>query len=122
MWRYNIIGDKKFSNKSKFRLNEIHPSILIPKFLYKKYGLYNNKYYVAADLDLLLRFRASYDNFLHMENLYVSFPFGGISSRKFESPLNMLNILISKKLSLKGFLYLLLRYLYARLKNFKISV
>ena len=53
-----IIGDKEFCNKSKFRLNEVHPSIIIPKFLYKKYGSYNKQFHIAADLDLLLRFRS----------------------------------------------------------------
>ena len=114
-----IIGDKNFSKNSKFRLNEIHPSVLIPKVLYDKYGLYNKKYKLAADLDLLLRLKSSNVNFVHMDNLYVSFPYGGISSKKFESLLNMLKIIISKKLSLKGCLYLLLRYFYSRLKNFK---
>ena len=114
-----VIGNNNFSNNNKFRLNEIHPSIIIPSFLYKKFGLYNDKYYVAADLDLLLRLKSYNVKFIYMDKLKVSFPYGGISSVKFESFKNVIRILIDKKIGFRAVLYLLLRYLYSRLRALK---
>lgn len=116
--KVNIIGTREFANKIKFRLNEVHPSVIVPKYFYKTYGLFNTKYLLAADLDLLLRFNTNGLEFVYMKDLCVNFDYGGLSSKRSENILNFIEILFKNKIGFLQFNYLFLRYLYAFYRSF----
>ena len=111
----NIVGSQTFADSIKFRLNEIHPSLIVPKFLYEKLGKFNTKYKLAADLDLLLRFKLNQCKFIFIKELCVNFEYGGLSSKRSESIKNFLEILISNKIGLRSFFYIFSRYVYSKI-------
>ena len=59
-----------------------HPATFIKKEIYKKYGLFNTQYALAADYDLVLRFFSKRVKFLHLDETLVYFRKGGLSAKK----------------------------------------
>jgi glycosyltransferase involved in cell wall biosynthesis len=58
-----------------------HPSIFIPLKLYEKYGVYDIKYAVASDYDLLFRYiMVNKINFIYIDKILSCFTLGGVSS------------------------------------------
>ena len=111
-----IIGSQSFADSIKFRLNEIHPSLIVPKVFYKKFGKFNINYKLAADLDLLLRFKQNQCKFIFMKEICVNFEYGGLSSQRSETFKNFLEILFYNKIGFRSFLYIFTRYIYSKLR------
>lgn len=64
----------------KLKMGVCHPSTIIPKEVYEKVGLYDDRYYIAADMDFILR---CYNECVRID--FMSIPLsnmtrGGISS------------------------------------------
>lgn len=106
-------GNSGFSKWSNFRLHELHPTCIIPRFVYNKIGMFNSSFPVAADLDLLIRASRSFQ-FSFIPEFVVSYLPGGISTRKSESLLNIFQIIFQ---SYKPLLWVsfLTRYFYGAL-------
>ncbi len=56
-----------------------HPTMFVPKKIYKKYGLYDIFYKVAADYDFCLRLFYNNIKFIQIEKLIANFRLGGFS-------------------------------------------
>ena len=57
-----------------------HPSTFIRRAVYQKYGLYDTKYRIAADRDLLLHFMTKQVQFAHVDEILANFRKTGISN------------------------------------------
>ncbi len=57
-----------------------HPTVFIPKAIYEKIGLFDVKFKVAADWELMLRLRKNKYKFEVINNLIVNFTCDGVSS------------------------------------------
>lgn len=57
-----------------------HPSTFIRRAVYQEYGLYDTKYRIAADRDLLLHFMAKQVRFVHVDEIFANFRKTGISN------------------------------------------
>jgi glycosyltransferase involved in cell wall biosynthesis len=73
-----------------------HPTVFIPRSMYKKYGHFDTKYSIASDYDLLLRFlREDSVKDMYIDKCMVYFGDGGLSSdimkASYESHLVRLN-------------------------------
>lgn len=67
-----------------FLMNEMvlsHPATIIKKCVYDKFGLYNEKFKIAGDWDLLKRYFMSGVEFYYLNLNMVIFNTGGISSK-----------------------------------------
>jgi glycosyltransferase involved in cell wall biosynthesis len=66
-------------NKIKKGMVINHPTAFIGRSLYKKYGLFDTKYIIASDWDLVLRFWKAEVPFVFIPRLIANFRIGGIS-------------------------------------------
>jgi len=57
-----------------------HPSVFIKKDIYEKFGIFDIKYTISSDYDLLLRFYSKKVRFGYMDEVIAYFRMGGISS------------------------------------------
>ena len=62
-----------------------HPTVFVKSNIYKQYGVFQLKYKIAADYELMLRFYVKKVKFQYMKQILANFRLGGISSRKAES-------------------------------------
>lgn len=96
-----------------------HPTFYCKLELYKKYGLYNTNYRIAADIELMLRFlEVNKISSFFIDEIFVKMQIGGISTKGIQS-----KIIITKEV-MKAFKenelpFNLLKYLFY--KSFKIS-
>ena len=75
----NIFGDISLKNIASFSLN--HPTIFVKKDVYDKYGSFNSKYIVTADLDLILKFLNYNLKFVKIPMVLANYRDGGYSSK-----------------------------------------
>ena len=84
----NLYKDNRMSYEAHFcgAMNKIkkgmiinHPTTFIGKSLYKRYGLFDTKYKIASDWDLILRFWKAEVPFIFIPHLIANFRIGGIS-------------------------------------------
>lgn len=57
-----------------------HPTVFVPKVLYKKLGVFDLKYKIAADYELMLRFFNNNINFMFIPKILANFRIGGVST------------------------------------------
>ncbi len=57
-----------------------HPSVFVKRDIYEKFGVFDTKYRISADYDLLLRFYSKGVRFGYMDEIIAYFRMGGISS------------------------------------------
>jgi glycosyltransferase involved in cell wall biosynthesis len=62
------------------RMSLFHPSVFISKKFYDDFGLYNEKYSIASDFDLLRRMYLGGILFVHINDLLVNMQDGGVST------------------------------------------
>ena len=84
----NVYKDNRICYEARFcgAMNKIkkgmiinHPTTFIGKSLYKRYGLFDTKYKIASDWDLILRFWKAEVPFIFIPHLIANFRIGGIS-------------------------------------------
>ncbi|MDY0238201.1 MAG: glycosyltransferase family 2 protein [Campylobacterales bacterium] len=56
-----------------------HPTVFVPKEIYKRHGLFSTKYKIASDWDLMLRLYLAGVNFHEIKSLVANFRIGGAS-------------------------------------------
>ena len=57
-----------------------HPTCFVSSEIYQKYGLFNEKYKIVADYELLLRFKEKKVSFFPVDSIISNFRLGGIST------------------------------------------
>lgn len=62
-----------------YRMAIPHPAAFVKAEVYKKYGVFNTKYKIAADYELMLRFFCKGLHFGHLDNVITYFRRGGTS-------------------------------------------
>ncbi len=91
------------------KMSLFHPSVFISKELYDDFGLYNEKYSIASDFDLLRRMYLGGALFIYINSLLVKMEAGGIStlpSKSYEIALQMNMIINSNKSKYYQFFYI----------------
>lgn len=66
----------------RYRMGVVHPSTFVKREVYQKYGVFNTKYRIAADYDLMLRFYNQNLKFTYINECFTVFMEGGISETK----------------------------------------
>lgn len=66
-----------------FRMMLPHPSVFVRKMVYEMYGIFDGKYKIAADFDLMLRFYSRKVKMVEIPYNLAYFRQGGISSEKY---------------------------------------
>ncbi len=75
----------------------LHPTMFVPKSFYSKYGLYNIKYKIAADYDMMLRLHLCGCIYVYIDSIIVDMYAGGESDKK-----RALGFIESYKIARKG--------------------
>lgn len=80
-------GNRKKHNQVPFshlyyEMSVSHPATFIKKYLYEKYGLFDDSYQIAADFELMNRFYNNRLKFAHIEKVIANFRLDGISNTK----------------------------------------
>ncbi len=57
-----------------------HTTVFIPKFLYEKYGIFDIKYQIVFDWELMLRFHLEGIKFVKVDGVLANFSSGGVST------------------------------------------
>jgi glycosyltransferase involved in cell wall biosynthesis len=57
-----------------------HPTCFVPRSLYKKYGMFDLKYRLSSDYDLMLRFQSNGVTFVPVDRIIANFSAGGLST------------------------------------------
>ena len=85
--RYRLTSNSTDLDELKFRMSLCHPSMLVTKSAYEKYGLYYLDYRCAMDRELSLRYYLAGAKF-QFSNLYVNVftSYGGISTSEVSIP------------------------------------
>ena len=102
-----------------------HPGFFVKKDVYKKCGLFNLDYKIAADYDLMMRLFLNKDlNIAYINNTFVKMRSGGLSTGSIRSIING-NVEILKSLEKGGIkinrlLYLFFRF-FPKIKRFVLS-
>lgn len=65
-----------------YQLSTPHPSVFVKKNIYDRLGLFNIKYKLAADYELLLRFYSNNVKFYFIDKIIAYFREGGLSTTK----------------------------------------
>ena len=88
--KIGIVNDKgDISISANEPLNQLwhsmvtpHPSVFVRREIYDKYGVFNTKFRIAADYELMLRFYIAGVKFRYMDMVTVNFRTGGVSSTR----------------------------------------
>lgn len=75
---YRIFKSKKVSKKGGWHMP--HPTLYLKKEVYEKYGDFNIKYRLAADVDFMLRIIKSDLQFKYLNDCFVNMRSGGVST------------------------------------------
>lgn len=71
----------------------LHPTVFLKKEIYEKYGYFNEKYKIAADIDLLFRFESKNVKCKFIEKILANFSLEGVSTlNKVETKMESLEI------------------------------
>ncbi len=65
-----------------YRMAIPHPATFVKKAIYEQYGLFNTKYRISADYDLMLRLYSQNLKFGHADEVITYFRRGGVSVKK----------------------------------------
>lgn len=80
MWLINQSGEREYHTwHSTF---PPHPGTFVRREVYEKYGMFDLKYRIAADRELLLRFMADGVRFKHIDAILTNFRRTGISNTR----------------------------------------
>lgn len=60
-------------------IHSVHPTVFIKKTVYEKYGMFNTKYKIAADRDLIIRFLVAGAKVMKTDSLIANFSLDGAS-------------------------------------------
>lgn len=106
-----FVGGPSFASPLFLRLNEVHPSVIVSRNIYNSFGVFDERYRVAADLDFFLRLLPRKKSLitLHLSDLEVFFSVGGISFHHDESAMSYLRMLASNRVSLLFFVWFISR-------------
>jgi glycosyltransferase involved in cell wall biosynthesis len=82
-----IIHNKKYLRDEIFNgiidckmMNICHPTVFVKRDIYSIYGVFDKKFPIAADYDILLRFYKKHVKFKYLNIFITIFSIGGISS------------------------------------------
>lgn len=64
----------------RYRMALNHPTVFVRKKIYEKYGVFDTKYMLCADYELLLRFYVNSVNFKYVERIFANFRMTGLSN------------------------------------------
>lgn len=102
-----------------------HPTFYCKRTLYEKHGLYNIKYKIAADVDLMFRFLEIHQaNSLYLRKLMVIMRQGGISSSGLKSTKTIIKEMRDSFITHKG-KFNVVKYLFykaLKLRQFKVKM
>ena len=111
---YKFINSRQFNRTSYFRLNEVHPTVIVPTAFYSNLGFFNPNYKISADLDLLLRINKSkFYEFCWLPTNIVFFDTGGLSAHNLVPYIEYLRILWKNNVGLTYFIVFSIRYFYS---------
>lgn len=120
------IKPKQYSlHRLRYGWSPPHPGFFVKKDVYKKCGLFNLDYKIAADYDLMMRLFLNKDlNIAYINNTFVKMRSGGLSTGSIRSIING-NVEILKSLEKGGIkinrlLYLFFRF-FPKIKRFVLS-
>lgn len=75
-------GGKHFDTMEKtFKMGVCHPATIVPSVIYQRVGSYDENYYIAADLDFIIRCKNDNIPFVFSDEIYSNFRMDGISNR-----------------------------------------
>jgi glycosyltransferase involved in cell wall biosynthesis len=80
-----IIGSSRVSNLHHSELESrmiAHPTCFVPRMFYEKYGSFNTDYQIAADYELMLRYKRLDLPFSKSEEILANYREGGLSSKR----------------------------------------
>lgn len=78
IWVINERGEREY--QTAHSVFPMHPSTFIKREIYKKYGMFDIGYRIAADRELLLRLMAEGVRFEHTDRIFANFRETGIST------------------------------------------
>ena len=64
-----------------FKMGVAHPSTIVSKTVYRDYGLYDDRFYIAADLDFVLRMKKQGIPFIFIDKILSNFRIDGVSNQ-----------------------------------------
>lgn len=88
-----------------------HPAVFVPKQIYEKYGVFDDKMKVMADADLILRFFFAGVKFCYPEKVVSNMSDGGVSNKYFLKAYNDYRLIL-QKYSMNKFKFYRLLYLW----------
>ncbi len=71
-------------DKIRYEMGIPHPTVFVRRSIYKKYGMFNLEYKIAADYDLMLRLYVKGVKFYFCNDIVANFRLGGISDKQHE--------------------------------------
>ena len=83
----NDDGGKIYKNYKKFKVTDLlyrffnTQSLFMKRKLFDKYGLFNTKYKIEGDLDVILKFVVNKSSYRHVDRVIVNYDRGGLSSQ-----------------------------------------
>lgn len=86
---YGILG---YTQKHLANDMILHPTCFIRRDAYEKFGVYNCRYKIAADYELMLRFHQNNVEFHFIEHVLANFRMDGISNNLLRRSIEKLNI------------------------------
>ena len=94
-----------------------HPSFVVKKKIYEKYGLYKQSIGNPADIELMYRFLEKKNiNFVYLDKILVSMRIGGISNRSIYK-IFIQNIKILQFLNIHLNIFKILRFFFLKCRN-----
>lgn len=81
--KYSAIpkGDEHFAEKSrKLQMGIIHPAVVVPQKVYDEVGLYDDRYYISADVDFAIRCYRKGVKIVNIQSVLTNMSDGGISN------------------------------------------
>lgn len=68
--------------KIRYEMEIPHPTVFIRKEIYERYGVFQLKYKIASDYDLMLRLYISGVKFVYQDEVFSNFRLNGISTQR----------------------------------------
>ncbi len=67
----------------QYKMSILHPTVFVKKVIYEKYGIFNQRFKIAADYDLILRFYEAGVKMVEIPENISYFRMSGISNKNF---------------------------------------
>jgi glycosyltransferase involved in cell wall biosynthesis len=111
---YNLVTVSIPKKKETFSVSYVHPTVFVKSIVYSQYGIFNKKYKIAADYDLLLRFFEQGIRFAKVDSVITNFRTGGASTNT--SIYNeILQIAVDHHFSIVGIIRRFMLFCYAKI-------